>query len=458
MAHAEKINRWTTRFVSDKTETAFQRFIFAGNLKTNTVAVGIPIVLNALYIFVDPYILEYPGDAVKIRLSAIVICLGIFACFRVKSLARHHETLSSIIVLITGVSIGMIIWREPTLENNYYAGLIQGGVFISFLLRISFIKSSTVLLVGLVLFAVAMQGKTETEEAAVQIFTIAANFAMCAFGIYFLQRFRRNDFLKTQVIENQNVQLSAMLADSRRDNERKLAAMNMLVHLVKTPVHQISGFTDIVLNALTNQDKESPTEDCIESAVYIKNASDDLSANVSKLLTYHRLDDLERSNEKIPTHLTSMLQDARDEIDPEIFSALKAGPCEITNYVEPIQTALNCLVANYNQHAGDITQVEIVLEDHGAYVVVKFIDNGPGIEAKTFKEATTPLTQLDNYLTYDSSNMPMGLRTVARAAELCGGALTCEKIDGRNVLALSLRNFERQEDNSDAPNHLRLVS
>jgi len=283
-------------------------------------------------------------------------------------------------------------------------------------------------------------------------------YAMCGFGIYFLQRFRRHDFLKAQLIEVQNIKLSAMLAEVRRDNERKLAAMNMLVHLVKTPVHQISGFTDVVLNALSNQDKDTPAEDCIESAVYIKNASDDLSANVSKLLTYHRLDDMERTAEQTSVFLTSMLQDVRDQIDPEIFSALKAGPRDIKNYVEPIQIAMNCLVANYNQHSADITQVEIVLEDHGAFAIVNFIDNGPGIDLQKFEELTKPLTEFDNYLTYESSKMPMGLRTVARAAELCGGSLTYRRIDERNVLTLELRNFDYNTEIAKSADHLRLVS
>ncbi|MEL7486358.1 MAG: ATP-binding protein, partial [Pseudomonadota bacterium] len=61
--------------------------------------------------------------------------------------------------------------------------------------------------------------------------------------------------------------------------------------------------------------------------------------------------------------------------------------------------------------------------EESRWVSVIISDNGPGIPPEVFQTSVKPLTEIDNYLSGDGSSPKMGLRTAARAMEICGGAL-----------------------------------
>ena len=143
-------------------------------------------------------------------------------------------------------------------------------------------------------FSVLMSIKYGYDTANVQIVVLMTMSVVCGIGSYLLQKFRRFDFQKALIIDGQNRQLKVLLEDAQRDNDRKLAAMNLLVHFVKTPLHQINGFSDIVMNSLDRDDGRISFDEGVEGARYIKDATANLSKSVNSLLTYHRLDDLER--------------------------------------------------------------------------------------------------------------------------------------------------------------------
>ena len=124
-----------------------------------------------------------------------------------------------------------------------------------------------------------------------------------------MRRYQRYDFLKTQIINEQNTQLRELLKDIQDDHDRKIAAMNMLVHFVRTPLHQISGFSDVVLQTLSRQDENETLAPGLDGARYIKNASMDLTENVNRLLTYHRLDEYERADSWTPILIIEALSD-----------------------------------------------------------------------------------------------------------------------------------------------------
>ena len=303
----------------------------------------------------------------------------------------------------------------------------------------SFEKAMIPLIVMLVGFIAAVSGKSDAEQAVLQTVVLTTMFSICAFGIYLSERLRRSDFLKTRLIARQNDKLNEMLADVRLDNLRKVAAMNLLVHFVKTPVHQIVGFTDIITRALEAGAGEA-SKDSLEGARFIKSASRELSQNVSRLLAYYRLDEGVAGPPSNLVELDSLIRDYAEHLPDGFKVRFDCDKVAIVSRQTIVNAALAALVDHYSTDSAR-GALEIQLRRSADGAELNAVDDGPLLSQEEFACLTKPLDKLDHYLTANGSSMPMALRTAARAAELCGGYLSWRSEGGRNRLTLALKDF-----------------
>ena len=380
----------------------------------------------------DLIALQEPILIVLARIGAVVASIGLVVALGKQGTARHFETIAMLMMVVAGSVINFAIWREPDLENTYFVGLIVVAIFISILWRGGFIKS----LFGLsylycgYLLAVSNKADVEGERIVVQLFFLTCIIGLCVFGFLLLERLRRRDYLKTRTIEQQNAQLSRLLASARIDNQRKVAALNMLLHVIKTPIHQISGFTDLFLSQLGDEEAPEKIDDCIANAKYIKDASDALQSSVSKLLGYHRLDEAERTLDPETLSIGEALSDATAILDDKIRVTITRAVKRIHIDKRLFDAAILNIVSNVEQNATKISALEISVDETENSIIFVFKDDGPGMPEEAFRSAVKPLTEIDNYLSGDGSSPRMGLRTVARAMEISGGAFTYEYADG----------------------------
>ena len=340
-------------------------------------------------------------------------------------MARFHESLTVSVVILFGAVMNVIIGAEGSLENDYYVGLVQAAVILSFLLRVGLRPSVGALFLLLSGFALAAVQSPDEKEITLQIVVLATMFLTCAFGIYFIERYRRTAYLQAKTIEVQNAQLAGMLEAAEADNRRKIAAMNTLVHFVRTPVHQIVGFTDVVVAEL--QAAGDAARESLEHAERIRSAAGELSNNVARLLTSHRLDEAHLSPpERIG--LRDLFDDLRYELEDayETVDAPTSAAGALLNHRSALTTAVEALGAFFKERAreaGPARKVAIAfaIDDRG--VLLTLADDGQAMSAEDFAGAAAPLTALSDYLSMTGSRMPMALRTAVRAIEVCGGHL-----------------------------------
>jgi len=440
MAESYKIDRLTARFASPEIEGEFRAFTFPGNFRNNQMALSIAVPFFGVYAVMDYLMLEDAVPAIIVRLAVVSVCAILLAVFRLKTLQNQHESVAALMVAAMGSVVAFIVTQDETLESSYYVGLIQGGVFLSFLLRLEFTKSILVLCYFLLAFVVAVANRPDAQQAAIQSMILATNLATCGFGIYLLQIYRRRDFEKTKLIARQNDQLNNMLANVRQDNARKVAAMNLLVHFVKTPVHQIVGFTDVIGRALSDQGEETP-EECFKSVDFIKAASRELSQNVNRLLAYYRLDDM--ADQKIElVALDHLIGDYAEQLPSNIRVSTDCEKVAVNNHNSIICAALAAIVERYCDLAAEVGRVEFVLRRSCDRAIITVQDDGRIVSAEEFLKMARPLDKLDHYLSANGSSMPMSLRTAARAAQLAGGEFTYSIENGKNIFCLTVRDFE----------------
>jgi hypothetical protein len=240
-ASSNRINRWTGKFVDPAVEAAFERHSAERNRRSNDLALMIALPLNAAYVLFDPFMLSDPIAAFRIRIAAVAVATILFIVMRTSRGRTAHEPLTAAAMLILGGAMNAIMWSEPTLAGDYYVGLIQGAVFMSFVVRIGLGRLAAVFAVTLGSFYVVAFSRGRAEEAMLQCLALTTMYFVCAFGVYLLESMRRAEYAQSRTIALQNEKLNALLADVQLDNARKVAAMNLLVHFVKTPIHQIAG-------------------------------------------------------------------------------------------------------------------------------------------------------------------------------------------------------------------------
>ncbi len=429
-------------------EREFRAAIFDADRKTNFYALLIALPLYALYALLDAFSLTAAETGVITRICATLLAAIPLILMKRNLFSRSHDVLTAIAIIILGAGLNFIILQEPTFDDNYYVALIQGGIFVSFLVRLTFTQSTIVLATFLAGFVVSVADKSPRQEALLQIFILITMFSMCAFGIHLTQKMRRREFLQSKTIARQNEKLNMMLESVQLDNARKVAAMNLLVHFVKTPVHQIVGFTDVIGRALSEQGAQT-SDDCAKSVDFIKTASRELSQNVNRLLAYYRLDD--KADQKIElVELDHLIRDYAERIPSNIRVSTDCAKVAVNNHNAIICAALSAIVERYSDDGAEVSTVEISLKRSGDKAVITVHDDGQAISTDEFQNMARPLDKIDRYLTANGSSMPMMIRTIARAAQLCGGELTHSSATGQNIFALTLLDMKTEPAEAEA--------
>lgn len=417
-SRTNKINPWTACFQSRKTEAAYQGFVFKRNLRANFWGATLGLILFISYIFSDFIDSARPTETATIRLVAFVLCVIILASFTHKEFAKRNDFATLAIFLIMSTSMDAIIWLQRGAEHTYYIGLIQGSILFGILLRLKFVSMLIGFSLALAGFIFATFSNDAFATAMLQLVNVGGVAAVCLLGVYLLNRYQRADFLKTQLIEEQNEQLQGLLEAAQQDNERKIAALNLLVHYIKTPLHQITGFSDILVNSIGGTQGGEP----VENAKYIKNATVNLTKSVNGLLNYHRLDEVESRNAPEPVAASTIVEDFTELLHGDIeYSKGDIDKGSINADPEILRAAVNGLTDHYSEECNGTTRIVISASNVDGAMALTIRDDASILSAAQYEDLVQPLTQIKTYLGHSGGEMAMALRTVARAVEIAGG-------------------------------------
>lgn len=98
-----------------------------------------------------------------------------------------------------------------------------------------------------------------------------------------------------------------------------------------------------------------------------------------------------------------------------------------------LRSCINNLLDNALRYAG---QAQIVLEDHREQLVIRVIDQGPGIAADKREAVFEPFFRLEGSRNRNSGGVGLGMTIARDAAERLGGQLTLEETPGGGLTAV----------------------
>jgi signal transduction histidine kinase len=98
-----------------------------------------------------------------------------------------------------------------------------------------------------------------------------------------------------------------------------------------------------------------------------------------------------------------------------------------------LRSCINNLLDNALRYAG---QALITLEDHREHLVIRVIDQGPGIAADKREAVFEPFFRLEGSRNRNSGGVGLGMTIAREAAERLGGQLSLEETPGGGLTAV----------------------
>ncbi len=233
-------------------------------------------------------------------------------------------------------------------------------------------------------------------------------------------------------VQRQQYELAEQLTDLslthqnlERANRSLQAMLSRVSHELKTPLHAVMGFTQLLLH-----DRQDLTEDHADMVSEIHSASQHLLSMIEDLLEYERLLQVEQPETLMPVAVFDSLKQAISIIRPLAneraiqveFNIDDPDACVLGAHKPLLNCFLNVLsnAVKYNRNGG---QVSITVDSREAALVhIIVTDNGIGIPADKLTAIFEPFNRAGAELT-NTEGTGLGLAITRQQLERMGGRI-----------------------------------
>ncbi len=259
-------------------------------------------------------------------------------------------------------------------------------------------------------------------------------------------------------IEERNRQLQQINTELVKANRAKSDFLAMISHELKTPLHAIRGYSQLLLEGVDGPLTQAQRED-LEN---ILNSGDHLLELIDNILRFSKLE----TSEDRP-YFEAVEASVVGEEAVKAVSALARGKnLELSYHIEPStlisdgtklkQTLINLLSNAIKYTPAGRVELTGSVRDHEYWFSVS--DTGIGIPEHARDRIFEPFTQLDSSNTRESQGVGLGLAIVKRYVEMLGGRILLESEVGRGsvfsiVLPLEPTLSSEQKEVSHAHPH-----
>lgn len=232
-------------------------------------------------------------------------------------------------------------------------------------------------------------------------------------------------------IEERKRQLEQINAELLKANRAKSDFLAMMSHELKTPLHAIRGYSQLLLEGVDGPLTQAQRED-LEN---ILNSGDHLLQLIDNILRFSKIE----ASEDRPYFEAVEASTIGEEAVKAVSALARGKALELTYQIEPCtlitdgtklkQTLIN-LLSNAIKYTpeGRVTLTGAVRDKAYQFSVS---DTGVGIPEDARDRIFEPFTQLDNSSTRESQGVGLGLAIVKRYVEMLGGTVHVESEVGR---------------------------
>lgn len=437
------INLFTLHFRQQELEDVYNRHNFDRQLSLTRFSIVMGAVIFAVYGLLDPYIIPdvlYPAWVIRFGIACPML-LALAAITYAPWFSHRYQSLLSLSMAIPGLGVvAMIAIADAPGSELYYGGLIIIIGYCSCLWRLSYIYSTAVSVVTLVIYEVVVLDVNPMPPTI-----LINNNAFLAFAIgvsifvNYIQEYQlRNSFIDNEHLRRERTRSERLLSRSEAANRAKNDFLAIMSHELRTPLNAIIGFSEIIANQMfgpVGQPKYADyAGDIRSSGTHLLSIINDIldisKAEAGKLLLEEEpidpVESLNRAMRMFRQRASELGVDlsfrVRDDIpwiiaDPRLFN----------------QVAIN-LTSNalkFTPEGGHVW-IEIGLDASGN-LTLSVRDTGIGIKKADILRIFEPFVQVENAMSRTHHGTGLGLPLVRKIMSLHGGTVDLDSTVGEGT-------------------------
>lgn len=380
---------------------------------------------------------ELAPFTIAMRFLSLPFLLALFLLTFTEVGRERMQTITVAIVLIVTVSFATIIQAIGQASPPYYVGLIHLGVTFSAVARLNFRVCSALLVLMIAVLFIATKDFPNGPDLLAGQALVASIFLSCAMGNYFLERNRRLEFITYRDKERFYARVSQLAADAERSVQRKNALLNVLGHVVKTPLHQIVGYAQII-----EQSSELPgaSEEIPGFAAEINRAGQVLSHQSQRILDYSRADAGLLPSTPQRTTPARMVREAVyrfEERAKEKCITLDIDVAETAVCVDNrhLTRALDEVLENAVRYCQPGNTITLRTRHTMQGVTLTVTDNGPGAADIGLKAIEDAFDRIEDFRKMGGDKLGIGLSLARILTSIAGGQFFFASIPGHGSQA-----------------------
>jgi PAS domain S-box-containing protein len=233
-------------------------------------------------------------------------------------------------------------------------------------------------------------------------------------------------------------QIISDITRNREIDRMKSSLVSTVSHELRTPLAAIKGYASTLLA----EDVEWDAQAQREFLQIISSETDRLTKMVNDLLDMSRIEAGSLEVTRVECHLVDLVQRAARVTNPTPKNPIRIElpPDLPAVYVDPqrIEAVLRNLIENAAKYAGEDVEVTITAAVQAGDVVVRVMDNGPGIPAESSKRIFEAFTRLEDGLSRPAPGAGLGLAICQGFVSAHGGRIWLESQTPGACIAFSL--------------------
>ncbi len=432
------INKFEAVFHDRETEIAYQKYLVQTGIKRERLLQLLGVVAFSLFGVLDVLVTgPLRNEFLIIRfLVAVPAALAVIGLTSLPRFRRYFSFATINGLIFFAGSIVYMVYKMPNVgAPPYIIGLLVVLIFTSCLMRIRFLHAALTYTAIAVSYCMVLSipNRFALNDLYSGYFFIVSITIVAVVTIY-LQELRTRQIWRRDVQrEEDSAYITELLVEATAADQSKLNFLSILNHELRTPLHQIIGFSEIVKNEASAKAEKVSTE-YLDAVV---DSAQSLLRKLSKMLRY-----ADASAGKLQFCLEKQpILEILDLVQDQLTNAINAKNVHIDTsnvqkaelFVDAHHTvfALQNLIENAINASTPGSDIEIrgAKGADGRYLL-EIVDTGSGMSDRQIEQALSPFNQGDAVRARKSEGLGLGLTLAHRLLTSQGGTVTIRSKEG----------------------------
>jgi signal transduction histidine kinase len=426
------------RFADPRTEEKFIQHLVAEGFGREKLMQALGTFVFIAYGVLDAFVVgDLSREFLVVRfLVAAPLAIGVICVSWIKSLRPHFGLATAVALLIYASAIIYMIYRMPGPDAPpYIIGVLVVLIFTSCLMRINFVYAGPTYALIAALYCVALPAKETAGHAEIiaGYFFMISVTAVAIGTIYLQERRARETWLAAELRERDASVIRHLLLEATAADRSKTNFLSIVTHELRTPLHQIIGFSEVVRGQPEIPEAPKYLDQIIVSA-------NELLKKLGKMLRYADAAAGKLKVEREECDIADVVDLAKEETRKSaaarniVVDARGVSPA--TLFIDSHQSAY--ALSNIIENAIEASRPGAVVEISGATLSsgdyrLFVADRGCGMNDAQIKGAFMPFGQAEAGLARYREGLGLGLPIANRLLAEQGAALSIRSKAGEGT-------------------------